>query len=304
MKICKSCGEINQTDSVFCCACGAQAFVFSEEKVCPHCGAINDKKFTHCTNCGNSMAVPTKDAMDFSPAPTVEENKSSDGKGSTAVVEPAPVAVHLKTEMPLSAEALTQVSTGEVATCPHCGATISINQLYCHKCGKNVAVLHAHRVLKRKVCPVCNTPNLVENAYCAYCYASLAGADVEDLQLVHDSKTVGSVTFKQAFAEGYSGKRKICANCSTLNGMDELFCTHCGLKLDADEQKNYCPNCGAQNPSDTTFCSRCGWSFDGTTPEQKSAKWKCAKCNFANDLQDAFCTHCGAKNPHPQGGSK
>ena len=39
MKVCKTCGEENTNDSLFCCNCGSAAFVFKEEVACPKCGA-------------------------------------------------------------------------------------------------------------------------------------------------------------------------------------------------------------------------------------------------------------------------
>lgn len=280
MKVCKNCGEINSNDSAFCCNCGKTSFVYQEEVVCPTCGTPNDVSFAHCINCGNPLNVQ-------------QDNISADDNlQAEPIQEYSAVPVDANAEVPEYFGG-TVVKT-ETATCPSCGTMVPVNAIYCQKCGAEVYKLHEHRVVQRKVCPHCGRRNDINARYCSYCYASLTDAQVEDMQVVHETENIGEGFVKQAYLEDASGKKKMCPNCGAINELEDPFCVNCGLKLDVDEPKKYCPNCGAENVYDSTFCSKCCWSFDGTDP-QSIDKWTCKTCNHVNDGQDNFCTHCGTK---------
>lgn len=276
MKVCKNCGEINPNDSTYCCSCGKNSFVYQEEVACPFCGAPNDKSFDHCINCGNLLKQPLQ-----AQEPSQHEEQTQ------------PVAVNLRDELPDAYGGIT-VAPGETAVCPGCGANVPLTAVFCSKCGAPVASLHEHRVVRRKICPHCHRPNDNQAHFCSYCYTSLATAETEEMQVVHESTPLGDTFVKQAYLEDASGKKKVCPNCNTINTADELFCVNCGLKLDVDEPKKYCPNCGAENTYDSTFCSKCRWSFDGKNPDEVKS-WTCPHCNRENDTENNFCSNCGTK---------
>lgn len=289
MKVCKSCGEINANDCEYCCNCGQREFVFREEITCPHCGAVNDKSFEHCINCGNDLKINQTTVSPVSDGEVgVSPAVSAADEGYT------PVPVDLREQMSDVYGGLSPSTPAETAKCPTCGAIVPIHAIYCHKCGTPVDKLHEHRVVKRKICPHCGRPNSLEARFCSYCFCTLANADTQEMQLVHDVKLLGDGVVKQAFLEDEHGKKKICCNCGTLNTLDEEFCVNCGFKLENEEQKKYCPNCGAENPMDNTFCTKCQWSFDGTSPNSVE-KWVCENCQNVNDSRNSFCTSCGAK---------
>lgn len=280
MKVCKHCGQLNTNDCDFCCNCGKRDFVVQEEIACPHCGAVNDKSFAFCINCGGKMqpdvvdikhaAASTSDEG-FTPSPVDARERFSDVYGGMSVATPQ-----------------------ETAKCPTCGAIIPIHAIYCSKCGTSVATLHDHRVVKRKICSHCGRPNSLEARFCSYCFATLVNAATQDMQVVHDSKTLGSGSIKQTFLQDGDGKKKICANCGALNAPDEVFCVSCGFKLDCELQKKYCPNCGVENSPDDKFCTRCQWSFEGNNPDTQE-KWVCSKCKNINNASNVYCVACGAK---------
>lgn len=285
MKVCKNCGEINSNDCEFCCNCGETAFVFQEETLCPHCGAVNDKSFDFCINCGNklhSVAIPAPAAEQTS----LEVQQAGDEEGY------APVPIDLREQMNEVYGGISLSTPAETAQCPGCGALVPIHAIYCQKCGTPVAKLHDHRVVRRKICPHCGRPNNLESQFCSYCFCTLANSDTQEMQVVHESVSVGETMVTQAFLEDERGKKKICTSCGTLNPPDESFCVNCGFKLDVEEIKKYCPNCGTENPVGNTFCTKCQWSFDGTSPESNE-KWVCPKCEKVNDATDAYCTSCG-----------
>lgn len=139
MKICKNCGEINLNDSEYCCNCGKNSFVFSEEVTCPVCGAANDKSYTHCTNCGSALS-------NHGVLPAV---------GNVTPEEVNSVRAELQTVY----EQSLNVHAKEQLVCPNCGSSVNINSIYCDKCGTPVYRLNDHRVVKRKICPHCGRPN-------------------------------------------------------------------------------------------------------------------------------------------------
>lgn len=268
MKICKSCGELNTNESLYCCNCGKSDFVAQEEVVCPHCGTRNDRTFAHCVNCGGLLA-PADEG--FTPVPVDLRDKLTDVYDGMSAAIPS-----------------------ETAQCPKCGAIVPLTAIFCQKCGSSVADLHEHRVVKRKVCPHCGRFNTLEAIFCTYCYCSLAEAGTAEMQLVHESKNLGELTVRQSFLENTTCKMLVCPNCGTLNEQDEAFCLNCGLKLEVEPVKKYCPNCGAENSADSLFCAKCRYAFEGDEPDQID-KWVCPVCEHANNKEDVYCSHCGQK---------
>ena len=270
MKVCKDCREINSNDSAFCCNCGKSNFIYQEEVVCPHCGKVNDKTFEHCIHCGQELEKHVH-------AAELETYNA--------------VPVNVRDDM------TTVYSAGlttETARCPHCNTSVPVTAIFCAKCGTNVADLHEHRIVQRKVCPHCGNFNPVEAARCSYCFSGLGDALTEDLQVTHQSQNLGDKFVRQTFLEGPKGKKLMCPSCGAINASDEVFCVNCGLKLDIEPVKKYCPNCGTENPSDSEFCSKCRWSFEGASPEEK-IKWVCSFCQHVNSDEDAYCSNCGQK---------
>lgn len=271
MKICKNCGEINSNDSAFCCNCGKSNFVYQEEIYCPHCNKANDKSFDHCIHCGQPLPTHTHDEVEtYTAVPVNVRDEMATVYGGGGVIQT------------------------ETARCPHCNTVVPVTSIFCAKCGTNVADLHEHRVVQRKICPHCGRFNSVEAAHCSYCFSGLGDAATEDLQVTHESQNLGDKFVRQTFLEGPGGKKLICPNCSTVNAGDEVFCVNCGLKLEIEPVKKYCPNCGTENPSDSEFCSKCRWSFEGANPDDK-VKWVCPRCDQVNADEDAYCSKCGQK---------
>lgn len=279
MKVCKNCGQLNTDDCEFCCNCGNKEFVFQDEIVCPHCNAVNDKSSAFCINCGGKLRPEKAEGKlgdvseddGFTPRPLNLRDQFSDVYGTGIASVPQ-----------------------ETAKCPTCGAIIPIHAIYCTRCGTAVANLHEHRIVKRKICPHCGRLNGLDARFCSYCFDSLENAATEDMQVVHDTQSLGFETIKQTYLQDGDGKKKICTNCGALNAPDELFCVSCGFKLDCEIQKKYCPNCGAENAADDMFCTKCQWSFDGVFPDVQE-KWVCSHCHNINNISNAFCVACGKK---------
>ena len=276
MKVCKHCGEINPSDSAFCCNCGNTNFIFQEEIVCTKCGAVNDKSFTFCINCGEDLTVATNEAIPVT-------NYADD-----VVLESTTVSGEVA-----SIYGGSMMTPAETSKCPKCGAAVPITSIFCNKCGTTVADLHEHRVVQRKVCPQCGRPNALDAHYCSYCFSTLVDAETEDMQVVHESQHLGEVIVRQVMLESPNGKKLICPNCGALNDKAEEFCETCGLKLVIDEPKRYCPECGAENAIDSEFCTKCRWSFNNEKPDSIE-KWTC-ECGYANEKDDKYCSKCGKK---------
>lgn len=276
MKVCKHCGEINPGDSAFCCNCGNTNFIYQEEITCPRCGAVNDKSFVFCIECGGELTVKRADDSDV---PSYADAQAVDLRGVSDEVA--------------DLYGNGAVTPSETSQCPHCGAPVPLTSIFCNRCGASVADLHEHRVVQRKVCPQCGRPNPLESHFCSYCFCSLADAEIEDMQVAHESRYLGDVTVRQVMLESPSGKKVLCPNCGTLNDKTEDFCDGCGLKLAVEEPKSYCPNCGAENPVDSVFCTKCRHSFGNAEPDSID-KWTC-DCGYANDKEDKFCSKCGKK---------
>ena len=267
MKICKNCGEINKTDVESCCNCGQSDFDISAEVVCPNCGELNDATFSHCIHCGTILQV-----------------------------QMALQAQMVKNEIEsIYSTQIAEVSLKETAVCPNCGQEVPVNSVYCISCGAPAHQMHDHRVVKRKICPHCEQPNLTTSNLCSMCFSSLLDAKLQDFQLVYENVKSGNLSIKTAFLENSYGKYKICNNCGSLNKQGEDFCHKCGLKLGVEEQARYCVNCGAKNHPDAHFCGNCQWSFDGQSVDAMQGAWTCNKCNSINQSTSAFCTHCGSK---------
>lgn len=277
MKVCKHCGEINLSDSAFCCNCGKDNFVFQEEQICPFCGVVNDKSFTFCISCGNDMTQ-------------TQEQSQTAVEGDSYV----PVAVDVRQELSTGIPLASLNVPAETAKCPSCGCIVPLTAIFCPKCGASVASLHEHRVVQRRRCPHCGRPNALDAHMCSYCYSSLTQADTTEMQVVHNSEHLGEIVVRQTLLEDCYGKNVLCPNCGTLNQLDEAFCVSCGLKLVVEEPKKYCPDCGAEQPYDSGFCAVCGWSFEGAKPDGIE-KWVCGNCQQPNDKQDTFCSNCGQK---------
>lgn len=275
MKLCKNCGEINPNDTLYCDNCGQSNFIIHEEVLCPVCGATNDKAYVYCINCGSTLFDFSDTTQSFdeehaqSPFVTQEQSSGIFDNGHSSV-------------------------PSEMAHCPHCDNLVPITAIFCPRCGTNVASLHSHRVVKRKVCSHCGSLNKLDADLCSYCFNSLDDATTQEAQVTHDSQNLGELIIRQAYLEGVGGKKLICPNCGTLNEPHEPFCLNCGLKLEVDEPKKYCPNCGAQNPSESAFCAKCRWSFEGDNPDSID-KWTCPYCDHVNDKLDSFCPNCGHK---------
>ena len=285
MKVCKSCGEENTNDSLYCCNCGASSFVFKEEVACPHCGAANAISNEHCTECG---ALLSADA----------DNKTAD------ISEQTPeIGLVVPSEQPLAETDYTTLPTPETAKCPSCGAQVPVTAIYCNKCGANVAALHEHRIVRRRLCPFCGKPNPMEAGLCKHCFGSMEGGNVVEMQVEHVTSYVGDSAVMQTVLSDMDGQKQVCPNCGALNDPDEEFCDTCGLKLVVEDVKKYCPNCGAENPSDSKFCSNCQWSFTGEEPD-KISKWKCPVCGNINDDEDKFCSNCSTPKQQSEGKSE
>lgn len=267
MKICKNCGEVNQSTCEACVKCGQQEFTLLTEVICPSCGKANDSTYAHCIHCGTIL----------------QEQMALQAQ-----------SVKMEIEAIYSTQ-VAEISLKETATCPNCGQEVPVNSVFCISCGAPTHQMHDHRVVKRKICPHCEHPNLPASTRCSMCFSSLADGKIQDFQLVYENAKAGNLSIKTAFLENPYGKYKICNNCGSLNKVGEDFCHKCGLKLGVEDQVRYCINCGAENQPDSHFCTNCQWPFDGETIESKQGVWTCKKCNQLNQSTNDFCTHCGSK---------
>lgn len=273
MKVCKNCGELNTSDSSYCCNCGYSDFVVKEETVCPICGTYNDKSFTFCINCGASLSASGGAPIGDIP---VQVGQPAQTESTSAVFQDV------------------ILPAADIGKCPNCGAVVPLTSAYCSECGEKVVAVHEHRVITQKVCPNCGKPNAPEKALCAYCFYSLEDAKTVEMQVTHEPVSVGDFAVEQTFLEDAVGKKTICPACGTVNTVDDFVCVNCGMKIAPDAPKKYCPNCGAENSFDSVSCAECHWSFDGKDPSTQE-KWHCEKCGQNNNYEDLYCTGCGAK---------
>lgn len=108
----------------------------------------------------------------------------------------------------------------------------------------------------------------------------------------------------------------ICPNCGAELKEDDVFCCHCGYKVekpiedqmptvetfspDERPQENRCPNCGAKVEKDSLFCVRCGYrlSAPANNPSEPELNVPVGDAGFVQNGQpEMICTMCGCKIP-------
>lgn len=274
MKKCVKCGEITQDASLYCAECGSNRFDHVDDLICPKCGRANPKGYAYCNECGTALGEKPVSA------PRQELQRV--------------VTVYQGQRDMATSDLDLAMAENECTTCPTCGATLPLNSMFCTNCGTSIASLTEHRHVKRKICSICGSPNMVEAQFCSYCFASLMDAPMEDFELVHEMKQIGDKVYKEAFLQNGSNKSKICVNCGSVNEMDESYCVKCGYKLDMETQYRYCTKCGAENDSEAQYCAQCQYPFDGNDVNEIGRIWICKTCNYRNNDNSKFCAHCGA----------
>lgn len=145
-KSCVYCGAVLDEEMRFCTVCGNPVLTPSTEATCPQCGAAMEGAF--CTNCGASAgaAPAAHTSIHKDPAPVGEEP-----------VEPKPV------------------ENLEKKRCPHCGAEIDGDCLFCTGCGHRLEEVPEEKPVSPmpdeagRVCTHCGAQYSPETCYCANC---------------------------------------------------------------------------------------------------------------------------------------
>ena len=263
MKLCKICGEQNALDNIYCTNCGSQdlAVVSKTYVTCAKCSNKCDSIFTHCINCGAEL--------------TSAKQPANQNQTTTIAVD-----VFSVKETSVKEETL---------DCPHCGGIVSLHDVFCPQCGKDVTKYNIHKIVKRKICKFCGHPNSITAKYCSYCFFDLSDSEVEDFQLDYKQYDNAKAAYLQSAT---SNRKKICSNCATLNDENSLFCIKCGLQLTAEIPKVYCFVCGKENPPDASFCVSCRYPLGSVSAEEIASGWKC-ECGSFNKKEDKYCSDCG-----------
>ena len=109
----------------------------------------------------------------------------------------------------------------------------------------------------------------------------------------------------------------ICPNCGAELQEDDVFCCHCGYKVekpiedqmptvetfspDEKPQGNRCPNCGAKVEKDSLFCVHCGYRL--SSPTEKNTREPSLNVPVGdagvvqNGQPEMICVMCGCKIP-------
>ncbi|MCL6450835.1 MAG: zinc ribbon domain-containing protein [Acetobacteraceae bacterium] len=92
-----------------------------------------------------------------------------------------------------------------------------------------------------------------------------------------------------------------CPACGTDTGEADLFCSSCGTKLPAREERRTCPACGAPLLEDAIFCASCGAKAEtkGSEPLQPP---RCPGCGAEAAPGAKFCRACGQALGAPASG--
>ncbi len=148
MPICANCGSPQPDGASFCDECGAplrgaqapapaasdalHARTVVASRVCPTCGAQTSSRAPFCTNCGAA----------FGESPRPDAVLTSSGPDAT-VVPPVAAAPQLPIDE-ADAPAMVSVDSGPTAAhalvCPHCGAELQPDSVFCEMCGTRVVV--------------------------------------------------------------------------------------------------------------------------------------------------------------------
>lgn len=164
VQLCDRCGAEVPKGSQFCSACGAPVKppVPAGCTLCPKCGAAVERGMRFCTSCGNPMNAPAEE--EFMPEPFVKVDRAyvirPDERDVTfgiptahtpdPVPAPAPsaggsafhTAGSLDDPMPLHDEPAPAPAHPDAepaaARCPHCGAELEPDSVFCSECGQPV----------------------------------------------------------------------------------------------------------------------------------------------------------------------
>lgn len=164
---CDRCGTEVPKGSQFCSACGApvKPFVPAGCTLCPKCGAAVKNGMNFCTACGHPMNAPAEhNEIPMPPAPKPEraaypepavypepvskEDAPYDPPVYTPNPAPSPVSAGLgvpqdgpspRYDEPASAEPIPSAyPEPAVPHCPHCGAELEPDSVFCSECGQRV----------------------------------------------------------------------------------------------------------------------------------------------------------------------
>ena len=86
-----------------------------------------------------------------------------------------------------------------------------------------------------------------------------------------------------------------CNKCGFENNDNAKFCSWCGEKFEALEEKNEenkCNVCGSVNTKDAKFCSVCGSQL---SPKVLNEENKCYICGNVNANDAKYCAVCGSQ---------
>lgn len=279
-KKCAACGEFNSDDSAFCVNCGECNFDESGLVQCSVCGTNVDAKSVFCPACGEILkAAAAVLSKDFNP-PTLSPKQKQEETGVLSVPSPQPTVQE-------------EAQKEEVILCPVCNQRLTETDVFCIRCGTDIASQTQGRITKRKICPHCKGINAMSAKNCTFCFYSLDGADFDDFVLSHEKGEEGDEIKVAVLKSSTNKKSRVCPECGTVNDFNVKFCVKCGMRLMTFIHKKYCYLCGTENTYDAEFCNKCRYSFTKKDTTQE-ALFRC-QCGHLNDKESVFCTRCGAK---------
>lgn len=98
--------------------------------------------------------------------------------------------------------------------CEKCGAVLSLDSMFCNKCGEKLEEIAPEVMTDAPLCPSCKKPIEEGSTFCTHCGASI------------NAETQTSVKSAMGNAKG-----NVCPVCGTVCDASDAFCISCGAKL-------------------------------------------------------------------------
>ena len=322
---CPNCGSQVKKGLKFCVSCGTKLSLpksssnppkqtDNDELKCPGCGSTVKKGLNFCVTCG--FRLNSSGGLQSSQPPKTPENPNLSAPKQD-----------LKNMFPQTPN----VNNGNNGSslCPSCGAAVRSGLKFCVSCGTRLIPPNSLRA------PL---PPMKSN--------ESANAPSDDNDSDYKTRFADLETFntpensESSFGENDSALKNqsngviTCSNCGSKVESNLKFCTVCGNKLSASDNKTNnsqsafsssseqsksstssygfnsfdnaneinCPSCNAKISAGLKFCTVCGTKIDNqnnnSSGQQNMSsfanKKKCKKCGALEDASMLFCTSCGS----------